>query len=220
MRRLGPHVVPVRHVVIPNCRFAAVLAATVLAAAVLAVPIVWSLRSGDPPPAAPPLAGWMRNFTPADAMQPAPETSFRDRAGAARSLRDFRGRVALVNFWATWCGPCVREMPSLDRLRARLGGDRFAVLALSQDRKGWEAIDPFLARAGIERLAVFHDAKGKTARALGVRALPTSVLFGPDGREIGRLAGVAEWDSEEAVALIRHYLGAPRQRVGTGTSPE
>ncbi len=201
---------------IPKYRFAAVLAA-----AVLAVPIAWPLlRSGDPPPDAPPLAGWMRNFTPADAMQPAPETSFRDRAGAARSLRDFRGRVALVNFWATWCGPCVREMPSLDRLQARLGGDRFAVVALSQDRKGWEAIDPFVARAGLERLAVFHDAKGKTARALGIRALPTSVLFGPDGREIGRLAGVAEWDSDEAAALMRHYLGAPRQRVGTGTSPE
>lgn len=149
----------------------------------------------------------MQNFTVAEKGPPAPATEFTGRNGESYTLEKFRGKVVLVNFWATWCGPCVREMPSLERLHARLGGGRFTVLALSQDRGGWARMAPFLEKHGLDGLPAFHDPKAMTARAARVGALPTSVLYGRDGRELGRLTGHAEWDSGEAVALLRHYTG-------------
>jgi thiol-disulfide isomerase/thioredoxin len=148
----------------------------------------------------------MANFILSTGTAPAPQSPFVDENGAARSLADFRGKVVLLNFWATWCGPCVREMPSLKRLQAKLGGDRFGVLALSEDRRGWEIMAPFLARLELQGLPAFHDSRGDLMRALSVHGLPTTILFNRDGREIGRLVGPAEWDSDEAVALLRHYL--------------
>ena len=154
----------------------------------------------------PPLTGWMEKFTPVEALKPAPALAFRDADGAALDAGKFDGRVVLVNFWATWCGPCVREMPSLLRLHRKLGGDAFTVIALSQDRKGFDVIKPFIAQHKLEALPVFHDPRARTALALKVRALPTSVLLDRRGRELGRLTGHAEWDTDEAVALIRYYL--------------
>ena len=148
----------------------------------------------------------MQGFTVAEAGPPAPATEFVGRSGESYTLEKFRGKVVLVNFWATWCGPCVRELPSLKRLDARLGGDRLVILALSQDRGGWDRIAPFWKKHGLDGLTAFHDPKARAARAAGVSALPTTVLYGRDGRELGRLIGHAEWDSEEAVALLRHYI--------------
>ena len=182
------------------------------AAAILIIWAVAALLSSQPDPASPRLTGWMQNFTPASAPGPAPRTAFTGRDGGDRTLADFRGKVVLVNFWATWCAPCVREMPSLVRLHRTLAGDRFALLALSQDLKGWAAIDPFVKRHGLAALQVFLDRKGVFARTLGVRGLPTTILFGQDGQELGRLEGVAEWDSAEAVALMRYYIGADAAR--------
>ena len=155
---------------------------------------------------APPRTGWMEGFAVAEKAPPAPATGFNDQDGESYTLERFRGKVVLVNFWATWCGPCVREMPSLERLQARLGGDRFTVLALSQDLGGWAMMTPFLEKHGFDGLPAFHDPKARTARAAKVSGLPTSVLYGPDGRELGRLTGHAEWDSDEALALLRYYL--------------
>jgi thiol-disulfide isomerase/thioredoxin len=180
------------------------LAAGIAAAA--AVVLVTIALTPAKPPNGPPRTGWMANFTPSEVPAPAPETPFTDVEGRRRTLADFRGKVVLVNFWATWCGPCVREMPSLQRLAAQFAGDTFAVLALSQDRRGWEVMTPFLARLGLEGLPVFHDEKGSAAGALKVQGLPTTVLFDRSGRELGRLVGPAEWDAPEAVALVRHYL--------------
>ena len=167
----------------------------------------WSLLPVDAVASTPPRTGWMQNFTVAEAGPPAPGTAFTRRNGESYTLEKFRGKVVLVNFWATWCGPCVRELPSLKRLNARLGGDRLAILALSQDRGGWDRIKPFWEKHGLGGLTAFHDAKALTARAAKVRALPTTVLYGRDGRELGRLTGHAEWDSDEALALLRHYTG-------------
>lgn len=155
----------------------------------------------------PPLDGTMANFTLAEAPAEAPPGAFFDRRGAGYSMDDFEGKVILVNFWATWCAPCIREMPSLLGLQRALEGEDFVLLALSEDRGGWPEIEPFLDRHGLKDLAVYHDAASATLRQFAVQGLPTTVLIDRRGREVGRLRGIAEWNSEQAVALVRHYLG-------------
>ena len=115
----------------------------------------------------------------------------------------------LVNFWATWCGPCIREMPSLLRLQKARGGADFTVIALSQDLRGWPVVTPFLEKNGLAELPVYVDQKTAISRAMKIKGLPTSILLDREGRELGRLAGHAEWDSREALALIDHYAKAP-----------
>ena len=155
----------------------------------------------------PPLTGWMKNFTPVAVSAPTPEFRFQDRNLKSLGLGDFRGRLVLVNFWATWCGPCIHEMPTLVRLRQKLDGKDFQIVALSEDRKGWAVITPFITKNNLAALPAYHDPGGKAARALGIKGLPTTILFDRSGRELGRLAGVAEWDSAEVVALMRYYAG-------------
>jgi thiol-disulfide isomerase/thioredoxin len=178
------------------------------AAALAAALVIWAavayLARDERP--APPLGGAMRNFSVASAGSPAPQANLGAKNGASDTLRSFRGKVVLVNFWATWCAPCIEELPSLVRLRAKLGGPGFTVVALSEDLKGWPVIEPFLARHGIAGLTVLHDSQGAASRAVKVAGLPTSVLYDRNGRELGRLVGTAEWDSPDALALIRHYV--------------
>ena len=180
------------------------IAAGLLAAAVVVVVTIALTRAT--PPGGPPRTGLMSNFILSAASAPAPQSPFVDDKGVAYTLANFRDRIVLVNFWATWCAPCVREMPSLKRLQAKLGGGKFAVLALSEDRRGWEVIAPFLAKLDLRGLPAFHDVRSDLMRAFSIQGLPTTILFGRDGREIGRLVGAAEWDSAEAIALVEHYL--------------
>tara|TARA_A100001037_G_scaffold212320_1_gene190360 strand:+ start:13535 stop:14110 length:576 start_codon:yes stop_codon:yes gene_type:complete len=150
--------------------------------------------------------GQMQNFTFFDAPKPMPEVSFIDSDGRELGLGDFRGKFVLVNLWATWCGPCRREMPSLDRLQARLSGSDFTVLALSQDRKGVAIVEKFLAQIGTRNLAIYVDSSARSARRLGAIGLPTTVLLDRQGQIIGRLIGSAEWDSDEAARLIKSVI--------------
>ncbi len=177
-----------------------------LAAAVIAVlaALMWT-QPGYRPPQLGPVA----NFTPALSPGPAPQIRFVSAEGKIRTLAEFTkpGRAVLMNFWATWCAPCVAEMPSLERLQLKRGGETFVVIALSEDREGWKVMPSFLSTIGVRALAVFHDKDGEAATRLGVTALPTTILFGPDGREIGRLVGPAEWDGPAALALLKKYLG-------------
>jgi thiol-disulfide isomerase/thioredoxin len=175
--------------------------------AIAIILVALAFVSNDGVHANPPLAGWMKNFTPVAAPAPAPEFRFQDRNLKSLGLGDFRDRLVLVNFWATWCGPCIHEMPTLVRLHQKLGGRDFQIVALSEDRGGWAVITPFVTKNNLATLPVYHDPGGKAARALGVKGLPTTILFDGSGRELGRLAGVAEWDSDEVVALIRFYMG-------------
>jgi thiol-disulfide isomerase/thioredoxin len=154
-------------------------------------------------------SGQMANFVAAAAPAPLPEIGFVDGEGRPVGLDAFRGKLVLLNLWATWCAPCRREMASLDRLQAKLGGERFQVLALSADRQGPSVVPPFYAELGIKHLGVYNDAAMKSHRALRALGLPTTILIDPQGRELGRLIGPAEWDSPEAEALIRHYLEKP-----------
>ena len=134
--------------------------------------------------------------------------------GEPMSLADFRGRIVLVNFWATWCGPCVAEMPSLDRLEAKLGGRDFTVITVSEDRNP-AVIAPFYEEHGLRHLKRYHDPSGALSRAFGIRGLPTTVLIDREGQEIGRIEGPAEWDSPEAKALIRHFMRDETDRART-----
>jgi thiol-disulfide isomerase/thioredoxin len=150
-------------------------------------------------------------FSLLDPPRPAPELAFTSRDGTPLRLADFRGRVVLVNLWATWCGPCVREMPSLDRLQAKVG-DRLLVLAISEDRGGAHVVDPFLEKLALAHLAIFLDASSAAQQAFKVRGLPTSFLIDRDGRILGSLEGGAEWDAPEMVARLERYL----RQGGTG----
>lgn len=138
--------------------------------------------------------------------RPVAEIAFENAQGKALSLSDFLGKTVLVNIWATWCGPCRREMPTLDRLQAQLGGASFEVLALSIDRAGQKPVEKFYRDVGIQNLALYIDASGKSTRALGVIGLPTTLLIDRRGREIGRLVGPAEWDAPSMVAFIRTHI--------------
>jgi thiol-disulfide isomerase/thioredoxin len=151
---------------------------------------------------APPALG---RFEP-DSGSPPPETPFLVDGEGERTLADFAGRALLVNLWATWCAPCVTEMPALDRLSAQVKDDNIAVLPLSADREGAPVIKAFFAANGISHLPVMVDRMGKVARALAVPGLPTTVLYDREGREVGRVIGIAEWDAPEALRFLRGCL--------------
>jgi thiol-disulfide isomerase/thioredoxin len=138
--------------------------------------------------------------------RPLPEIGFEDQAGATLRLSDFRGKVVLLNLWATWCAPCRREMPTLDRLQAMLGGPAFEVVALSIDRKGLPVVNEFYEELGLQELGMYVDASGKASRELSGLGVPTTLLIDCEGNELGRLAGPAEWDSPEMVSFIRGYV--------------
>jgi thiol-disulfide isomerase/thioredoxin len=132
---------------------------------------------------------------------PQPDIMFLNEAGERLTLEQFHGKVTLVNLWATWCTPCIKEMPSLDRLEAALGSDRFEVVPLSLDRSMSDARD-WYDENGIEALDLYQESSTAIAQAIGTTGIPVTVLYDPDGRELARLANGAEWDSPEARALI------------------
>jgi thiol-disulfide isomerase/thioredoxin len=135
--------------------------------------------------------------------EPPPAFSFQDASGRERTLADWRGRIVLLNLWATWCVPCRREMPALDRLQAELGSDRFEVVAVSVDRTGLAGARKFLDETKVSSLALYADPSARLASSLRAVGLPATLLIDAEGREIGRLLGPAEWDSDDAKRLIR-----------------
>ncbi|MEE9195372.1 MAG: TlpA disulfide reductase family protein [Alphaproteobacteria bacterium] len=183
--------------------------ALALALALALAPAFAEPRSAAAADPAPPLKGaFGENFTLLDPPVPAPLEAFTDLAGNPVRLADFGGRVVLLNFWATWCAPCVREMPSLDRLQGVLGDRGLSVVAVSIDRR-IEVILPFAKRLGLTRLGLYHDPEGALFQAFAVTGLPASFLIDPNGAILGTYAGPAEWDGPEPRALIEHYLNRP-----------
>jgi thiol-disulfide isomerase/thioredoxin len=144
-------------------------------------------------------------FTALPAPLPAPTLAFTTRDGGQKHLSDFKGRLVLVNLWATWCVPCVEEMPSLDRLQAKLG-DKLTILAISEDRQGDTAVGPFLQKNGIRHLSIFLDPKSVATNELGAQGLPTSYLIARDGTIIGKEEGGASWDDPAMIAKLQPYL--------------
>jgi thiol-disulfide isomerase/thioredoxin len=141
-----------------------------------------------------------------DAPRTLPEIRFADGNGRSLTLGDFQGKVILLNIWATWCGPCREEMPTLDRLQARLGGPHFEVVALSIDRAGIGVVSEFYDEIGVEHLAKYIDEGGKSAGQLSAVGLPTTLLIDRDGREVGRHVGPAEWDTPEMVEFLERQI--------------
>jgi thiol-disulfide isomerase/thioredoxin len=135
-----------------------------------------------------------------------PELTFSDSSGRSVTLSDFKGKTILLNLWATWCNPCREEMPSLDRLQQALGSDKFEVVALSLDKQGAAASQKFLDDVKAKALKLYIDATGKQGTVLKLVGMPTTILINKDGLEVGRLAGPAEWDSDDAKKLIEAAL--------------
>ncbi len=162
--------------------------------------------------------GELSAFTFAEEFLPLPEQVFVDADGQEKTLADYRGKVILVNLWATWCAPCLEEMPTLDRLKAEVGSDRFDVLAISVDKEGPEKSQAFLDKVGVEHLALLSDATMSLMFDLRAYGLPTTILFDEEGREIGRVTGPAEWDSDDAKALIGRVVEGGDKASGASAS--
>jgi thiol-disulfide isomerase/thioredoxin len=138
--------------------------------------------------------------------RPLPPLHFEGGGGAATTLAEFRGRVVLLNLWATWCAPCRTEMPALDRLQGKMAGPDFTVVPLSIDHRGRDAVERFYRDLGLKSLGIYVDRSGEAAYALEVSGMPTTLLLDREGRELGRVIGAAPWDDAEMVARIKGYL--------------
>ena len=144
-------------------------------------------------------------FVPSSEPFPAPSVTLTDTAGSEVGLSDFRGKLVVLNLWATWCEPCLREMPSLERLQSRLG-ERIAVLAVSEDRGGNKTVEPFIAKLGLKSVKTYIDPKSEVGHAFGARGLPTSFLIDREGKVLGRVEGAAEWDSPKILGVLEPLL--------------
>lgn len=152
------------------------------------------------------------NFAVNEIPKPMPELAFNDSDGKSLPLADFEGKVVLLNIWATWCGPCRKEMPTLDRLQATLGGSDFVVLPVSIDRQGISAVSVFYADMGIKSLGHYvAPAANHALDAIGVWGLPATLLLDRQGRELGRLEGPAEWDAPEMIDFLKIIINKQKE---------
>lgn len=149
-----------------------------------------------------PRVGEMRKFSVSAERKPVATAEFHNPEDKPTSLEAYKGKVVLLNLWATWCVPCREEMPALDRLQALRGGPDFTVLPVAQDRAGRAKVEKFLGEIGAQRLPAALDTSMKSGRAWGTIGLPTTILLDRQGREVGRLIGGAEWDQPDALKLI------------------
>jgi thiol-disulfide isomerase/thioredoxin len=154
--------------------------------------------------------GEVAAFAPNSAARRATDISFLDGNGKQVSLQDFRGRMVLINLWATWCVPCRREMPALDELQRKLGGADFVVLAINLDQRDREKPKKFLSEINVKGLAYYEDPTTNVFQKLKMAGrapgLPSTILVDRDGCELGFMPGPAEWASEDALALLRAAL--------------
>lgn len=152
------------------------------------------------------IKGAMRRFKRTSPAKPMPDLEFLDANDKPMRLADLTGKVRLINLWATWCAPCVKEMPSLDNLQAVLPKDKFVVLPISLDGPSKAKVAPFYKERMLDHLGIYYDKGRKAMSVLGVSLLPTSILVDPAGRELGRIEGDADWDTAEGIALMKAAL--------------
>ena len=147
-------------------------------------------------------SGSMKKLTVHTAAKAVPEVYFASADGDQKQLSDFRGKIVLRNFWATWCAPCRVEMPMLSELQTDLSGDDFEVLTLATGGNAPGALKRFFDKAGIDNLPRHRDIKQQLARKMGILGLPITVILNREGEEIARLRGDADWSSNSAKAII------------------
>lgn len=170
-------------------------------------PAVHTLLPGAVPGPPPIKVGTIAQLIRADPPRPPAEATFQDDVGAERRLADYAGKGLIVNLWATWCVPCVAEMPELQELAHKVAGDGILVLPLSSDRGGAEVVRRFYATHRIAGLPVLLDPRGEAGRAWGSRGLPTTLVIDRQGREQGRVEGAIDWASDATIAELRRLIG-------------
>jgi len=190
----------------PRTRLFAILAAGVAAAAIAAVlygNIGGDVHAGGPPPAV------LDKLKLTGGRPAVPAIGFRDAMGKEVTLADFHGRYVLVNLWATWCGPCINELPELARLQQELPQDRITVVPVDVlEKLDAEKIGEFLKMHGAERLPVYLDRELSTQRGFVANELPLTVLIDADGHEVARAAGGQKWGDPASVAYLK-AISAP-----------
>jgi len=146
-----------------------------------------------------------------------PDLTFKDADGHERKLSDWRGHTVLLNLWATWCVPCRKEMPALDKLQAALGGDKFQVVTVNIDTRDPEKPLAFLKDAGVTHLTYYADPSAKVFQELKLAGkafgMPTTLIVDPSGCEIGEMAGPAEWASEDGIKLMSAAIESSKSSV-------
>ena len=142
-----------------------------------------------------------------------PLVQFFAEDGGALSLQAFRGKVVLLNFWATWCGPCRKEMPEINALAAELGGPDFTVVTVSLDRGGPKRPKAFFDKIGANALTLYQAPKMGLSKSMGVKGLPVTAILDRSGHEIARITGAADWSSEDAKRFIARLI-ADQQTPG------
>lgn len=147
--------------------------------------------------------GDMKKLAIHEAPVPLPQALLLDETDAERSMDEYRGKWVVLNFWATWCAPCRKEMPSLQNLQDAM--PEIAVVPVATGRNAVPGIVKFFVDAGIERLPILRDPKSELARSSGVMGLPVTLILNPEGQEVARLIGDAEWDSDSAKAVLRAF---------------
>jgi len=145
-----------------------------------------------------------------DEPRPFRDKTFQNADGEEIDLSTFNGGVTLVNFWATWCPPCLKELPGMEELQAEMGDEGLTIVPISLDRGGLKKAGGFWKRKEFEAMGLYADPDKDLAQQMGVIGLPVSAILGPDGREIGRLIGDAVWESPEAKAMLRFLIEATK----------
>ncbi len=155
------------------------------------------------------LDGDMKKLNFHDVPKPVSTSTFTTENGGTATLADYQGKYVLLNFWATWCAPCRKEMPMLSELQTEFGGEDFEVITLATGRNPVPAIEGFFDEIGVTNLPMHRDPKQQVARDMGVLGLPITVILDRAGREVARLTGDAHWSSDSAKALIAGLIKTP-----------
>jgi len=173
-----------------------------------AIPTVW-LSNSAPSGSDLKLVGQMKPFQLASSISPRPDVSWKDVEGKKVTLKNFEGAVVMLNLWASWCAPCIRELPSINRLQAGFSSDKFAVVALNIDRGGKAIASRSKQKLKLDQLQLYLDQDNSVAKKLKIKTLPTTIIFDAKGRELGKMEAAAEWDGKAAYSLIQYFLNHP-----------
>ncbi len=178
-----------------------ILLAAIMIIGVAAILSIFSADSDGPK-----LSGHINAFELAERPLRQPALSWADSDGNSIKLADFRGKIVLLNYWSSWCLPCRRELPGIDRLQARMAGDHFTAIALNVDLGDTKAARRVAQSLNLKHLSLNLDPKNITVATLGLSVMPSSYLFDQKGRLLGAMEGEAEWDTPEAIKFIQYFI--------------